>query len=174
MQRILMIGSSKQAYNIANIFLSFPNVKIVAIVADDLTESFLHLVRMNDIATATTVEPFLNEAIDLIIDTTDHGQSQNNIAQKFSPTPPILTKSLVDLLLPYLREQYFENDNLRLILNTIRDGLIVVDSQGFIRLMNDRAFQIIERDHRIIGKHVKDIIPHSRLPNVLQSQKKEI
>lgn len=174
MQRILIYGSSKQAYNIANIFLSFPNMKLVGIVAESLSKSLSHFVKMNDINTATNIEPFLLEKIDLVIFTTDNDKMKTFIEQNFSPTPLIVTKPLVDILLPYLREQYFENDNLRLILNTIRDGLIVVDSKGYIRLMNDSAFEIIERDQRVIGKHVTEIIPHSRLPHVLQSQQKEV
>src|SRR5699024_5874765 len=127
MQRVIIVGASKQSYNIANIFLSFPNMELVAIVAETLSESFARFVKINDISTATSIEPFLLEKIDLVIFTTEDEQMQTLIEENFSPTPPILTKPLVDLLLPYLREQYFENDNLRLILNTIRDGLIVVD-----------------------------------------------
>lgn len=174
MQRILIVGSSKQAYNIVNIFLSFPHMKIVAIVADKLPDQFAQFAETNDIAIGTAIEQFSNEKINLIIHTTDDEQVHTIIEKEFSPIPLVLTKPLVDLLLPYLREQYFENDNLRLILNTIRDGLIVVDSKGYIRLMNNRAFQIIDRDKRIIGKHVTDIIPDSRLPHVLQSQQKEV
>src|SRR5699024_351781 len=61
-----------------------------------------------------------------------------------------------------------------LILNTIRDGLIVIDRKGYIRLMNDAALNIVEENKQIIGSHVTEIIPHSRLLNVLHSRTKEI
>jgi len=37
MIRIAIVGSNKQAYNIAMIFLSFPQMEIKAIVADQVT-----------------------------------------------------------------------------------------------------------------------------------------
>lgn len=174
MNRILIIGSSKQAYQIMNVFLTFPNMKISALVTDHLPERFERLVKTNNIKVVDSISDLSNEEIDLIIQTIEHSQIDRQIKELYPSNVLKITKPLIDLLLPFLREQYFEIDNLHLILNTIRDGLIVVDRKGTIRLVNDAALDIIDQKDSIIGRHVKEIIPHSRLPNVLQSQQKEL
>lgn len=174
MQHIIIVGSSKQAYHVARVFITLPNMRIVGIISNQLCDRFQHFADINNIATSPSITPFINKSIDLVIQTTDNKEVKNRIKQAIVPKPLFISKPLVDLLLPFLREQYFEIDNLRLILNMIRDGLIVVDRKGNIRLMNEAAHRIVGQTKPIIGKHITDIIPHSRLPNVIQSQKKEV
>lgn len=149
-------------------------MKISALVTDHLPERFERLVKTNNIKVVDSISDLSNEEIDLIIQTIEHSQIDRQIKELYPSNVLKITKPLIDLLLPFLREQYFEIDNLHLILNTIRDGLIVVDRKGTIRLVNDAALDIIDQKDSIIGRHVKEIIPHSRLPNVLQSQQKEL
>lgn len=174
MRHIIIIGSSKQAYNVTNVFLSLPNMKVIGIVAKELPGPFNKFAIQNNMKVAESIHMFSHEKIDLVINTTEDEGIEAKINEQLPSNPLMITKSLVDLLLPFLREQYFENDNLRLILNAIRDGLIVVDQKGYIRLINDAALHIIEEDKQVIGKHISKVIPHSRLPNVLKSRQREV
>ncbi|HZW68091.1 MAG TPA: sigma-54-dependent Fis family transcriptional regulator [Pseudogracilibacillus sp.] len=174
MIRIAIVGSNKQAYNIAMIFLSFPQMEIKAIVADQVTTPLKRLISTHRIDVIDTIEGLAPDNIDLIINTSDSYEIELLAKEHFSKEPLIISKQIIDLLLPFLREQYFEIDNLRLILNTIRDGLIVIDRKGYIRLINETALSIVEADQTVIGKHVTEIIPHSRLLEVLQARQKEV
>lgn len=174
MRNIIIIGSSKQAYHVTHVFLPLPKMKIIAIIGKNLSEKFIELARMHHIEVVASIEELPRDDIHLVINTTDNRQDEQLIMQSFSPKPLLISKSLIDLLLPFLREQYFENDNFRLILNSIRDGLIVVDHKGYIRFLNQTAFQLINCNEKAIGKHISQVIPHSKLPMILQSEKKEV
>lgn len=66
-------------------------------------------------------------------------------------------------------------NRLELILNHMNDGMIVVNKDEQVQLLNRRAEQILgkkERDY--IGKHVKELLKTSRLSHVLRSQRKEL
>lgn len=173
MQQIIIVGATKQAYDIAKMILAFPNMKIRAIIAEEFNESFQRFIHMNKIETGKTIRSFLTDDSDIVIDTVGDPTLQEAI-KKLKINPAMLSKPLINLLLPFLHEQNMQINNLQLILNNIRDGLIVIDKDGYIRLINDTALSIIERDETILGKYIKEVIPNSRLPRVLENQQKEV
>src|SRR5699024_9559031 len=87
----------------------------------------------------------------------------------------VFTKETLDLIYHLLTLCTQQIQNLELILNNIRDGLIVVNEQEQIQYMNQAASKIIDVDrmkaHDVL---IKDVIQNTRLPKVLQNQKKEV
>lgn len=63
----------------------------------------------------------------------------------------------------------------RAILETIHEGIIAVNTEGTVTLVNQTALKLIDPDERleITGRHVKDIIPESRLLEVIKSGEAE-
>ncbi|WP_424767700.1 ATP-binding protein [Paenibacillus sp. sgz302251] len=63
----------------------------------------------------------------------------------------------------------------RAILETIHEGIIAVNTDGIITLANHTALKLIDPLERIeiTGKHVWDVIPESRLLDVIKSGKAE-
>lgn len=64
------------------------------------------------------------------------------------------------------------------ILDAIHEGLVAVDHRGRITLINDSALNILHFENRvtkenIIGKNVEEVIPSTRLINVLETGKSE-
>lgn len=64
------------------------------------------------------------------------------------------------------------------ILDAIHEGLVAIDQDGRITLMNDSAFQILhfkkkEENERIIGHNIEEVIPNTRMLNVLDTRKAE-
>lgn len=60
----------------------------------------------------------------------------------------------------------------RAILETIHEGIIAINAEGIITLANQTAIRLIdplEREEEITGKHIRDVIPESRLHEVIQS-----
>lgn len=60
------------------------------------------------------------------------------------------------------------------ILDAIHEGLIAVDREGRVTLINDSAINILNFDNKIdmdkiLGKYIEDVIPNTRLNNVLES-----
>ncbi|WP_054025143.1 sensor histidine kinase [Bacillus sp. FJAT-28004] len=64
----------------------------------------------------------------------------------------------------------------RAILETIHEGIIAVDTEGTITLVNQTALKLIDPLERmeITGQHVRDVIPESRLLEVIKSGQAEI
>jgi len=64
----------------------------------------------------------------------------------------------------------------RAILETIHEGIIAVNTEGTITLVNQTALKLIDPLERmeITGQHVRDVIPESRLMEVIKSGQSEI
>lgn len=65
------------------------------------------------------------------------------------------------------------------ILGAIHEGLIAVDYKGRITLVNDSALNILNFQNRvnkenIIGRNVEEVIPNTRMINVLETGKPEL
>ncbi len=63
--------------------------------------------------------------------------SERNVHAKF------IRKHILEMLLPFVYSWSEQISNLELILNNIRDGLIVIDDEAKINLMNKAAKEII-------------------------------
>ncbi|MGO4179988.1 ATP-binding protein [Paenibacillus sp. TAF43_2] len=64
----------------------------------------------------------------------------------------------------------------RAILETIHEGIIAIDTEGTITLVNQTALKLIDplEQMEITGQHVRDVIPESRLMEVIKSGQSEI
>ena len=175
MKRLLIIGATEIANEYINIILNFPNMKIIAVVdeeKDDLSKiDFDH---SSYIPISSSVSDWLDADIDFVLETTGN----RNIIKLFHQMKTnitIIPRSVLQLLLPFVAEWSVQINNLELILNNIRDGLIVVNNLEKIQFINDAACEIIgvqkEKTH---GSSIKELIKNSRLPNVLQNQRKEV
>ncbi|MCT4619651.1 MAG: sensor histidine kinase [Marinisporobacter sp.] len=68
---------------------------------------------------------------------------------------------------------YLYREN-RAMLKSIREGIIAIDSEGRITLVNDYAIKILNiNNSNVIGEYVLDVFPTSRLLEVLKSGKRE-
>ncbi len=61
-------------------------------------------------------------------------------------------------------------------LEAIREGIMAVDSEGRITVVNHAAFHTlgIDPDPDIVGKHVKEVIPESRMLDVLETGESQL
>lgn len=64
------------------------------------------------------------------------------------------------------------------ILDAIHEGLIAIDQEGRITLINDSAFQILhfqkkEPKESLIGYHIEEVIPNTRMLTVLSTNQAE-
>ena len=61
----------------------------------------------------------------------------------------------------------------RAIMHCMREGVVAINADGYIDLANHEAKRLLGRDDNIIGRHIRDIIPNSRLPIVLKNRQAE-
>ncbi len=61
------------------------------------------------------------------------------------------------------------------VLNSTYEGIIAIDSDGKLTVFNEAAGRMLDRDpQRCIGRHVKDVVPTSKLLEVLSSVKPQL
>lgn len=64
------------------------------------------------------------------------------------------------------------------ILDAIHEGLVAIDQEGRITLMNDSALQILgfdkdEMKNQVIGRDVEEVVPNTRMMNILSTRQAE-
>jgi two-component system CitB family sensor kinase len=62
------------------------------------------------------------------------------------------------------------------VIQSVREGIIVVDKRGNISLLNEAAYDIlsISRHEVIVGRHVSDVMPQSTILEVLKSGEEQL
>ena len=77
-----------------------------------------------------------------------------------------------EVLITQLIDQSYRND---LILNSTHDGMIVIDNDSRITFLNNSAAKMIEvQKEDVIGAPIQQVIPTSKLPNVLRTRSTEV
>lgn len=72
---------------------------------------------------------------------------------------------------PYqIANMYSERDG---ILKAIREGIIAIDTDGHITLMNQSAASMLGVQGRVEGRHIKEVLPSSSMDRVLESREPE-
>ncbi|MEI3611764.1 sigma-54 interaction domain-containing protein [Pseudogracilibacillus sp. SO30301A] len=175
MRRILIIGATDIANEYIKIIKNFPNMKIIAIVDEKKDHSNkLDVNHFSHVPISMSVSDWIDTDIDFVLETTGDRKFIKLFKQKRTKLT-IISQNILQLLLPFVAEWSVQINNLELILNNIRDGLIVVNNEEKIQFINDAACKIIgiqkEKSHE---RAIKEIIKNSRLPNVLQNQQKEL
>lgn len=174
MHRIAIIGNSKQTFEVANFILSLQNLKITLIVGEKFNNRLKNLIEKKQIETISHLDINKLDHLDIIIDTTDDMQVKKLMERIPNHQPILIEKKIVDFLLPFIYELKIQKDHLRLILNNIQDGLIVIDRYGFVQIMNETAQKLIGIKDNVIGKHINTVIPNSRLPHILKTRQMEV
>lgn len=64
---------------------------------------------------------------------------------------------------------------LQYVLESIEEGIVVVDKQGIITMMNPAYYAVLDKKpYEVIGKHVTEVIPNTRLHEVVEDGKGEL
>lgn len=175
MKRILVSGATQTAFEYIKIITHFHNMKIVAIVDSnknvkrDESSYSLHIPFAHDF------KDWIDRDIDFIMETTGNKDIIHLLEEIKPPHSILVPHTVLELLLPLLNDWSVQISNLELILNNIRDGLIVIDMDKNIKFINDTASKIIDIPKESAARQpIKQVIPNTRLPNVLRNRLKEV
>ncbi len=65
--------------------------------------------------------------------------------------------------------------DLEVIFNSTHDAMIAVNNNGIITFFNNAARKLLDRKNtQVLGKHILDIVPNSRLPVIIELGKEEL
>ncbi|MBO1004316.1 sigma-54-dependent transcriptional regulator [Pseudogracilibacillus auburnensis] len=175
LMNVLIVGANKLAYDYIRIIANFPTMKIIAIIDAGKQSVVDELAKSLQIKQDDKVEKWLDEKLDYIIETNDDEKVIKYINEHKQEKTILIQASILRTIKPLLIERNIQFNNLELILNNIRDGLIVVNNEEIVQFMNKAASEItgVNKDSAT-GEHIKHIVKNTRLPKVLQNQKKEV
>lgn len=182
MKRVLIVGAGKGGSALFNILQATESMEIAAIVDINEDANGLKLARRAKIPVSVDWEPWVHNDIDIIIEATGDDQILEQIIEKRPRRTVVIPGSVAYIISELLFEKEalmdkvkYQSKNQELILNHIHDGMIVMNKNENIQFINKSAEKIIGKSRKqYIGTHIKELITDSRLPHVLQTQRKEV
>ena len=181
MQNVMIIGAGKGGTAILTILKETDVLNVVAVIDRNEDAAGILLAHSLGIRTGIDWHLFMNDPIDIIIEVTgDHKVFQElmEVRKKDTVVIPGSVAYLMAKLIEEKEELIDKHRNVSyqqdLIFNSIDDGMVVIDNKGITILFNRRAQEMMEiRKEDAIGKYIREIIPQSRLPRVLETRKAE-
>lgn len=181
MQNVMIIGAGKGGTAILTILKETDVLNVVAVIDRNEDAAGILLAQSLGIRTGIDWHLFMNDPIDIIIEVTgDHKVFQElmEVRKKDTVVIPGSVAYLMAKLIEEKEELIDKHRNVSyqqdLIFNSIDDGMVVIDNKGITILFNRRAQEMMAiRKEDAIGKYIREIIPQSRLPRVLETRKAE-
>jgi len=182
MKNVLIVGAGKGGSALLNIFHETEKLNVVGVVDKNPEAPGIKMAAKYRIPTGLNWKKWLSKEIDIVVEATgDDDVLEELIRQREGKTVVIpgtvayIISELFNEKEGLLNKIKLQMNNQNLILDNIRDGMIVVDHNGIIQFVNHSAEQIIglAKDD-FEGKYIRHVISNSRLPDVLREKKKEV
>lgn len=182
MKRVLIVGAGKGGSALLEILHTTKRLEIAAVIDHNKDAPGIGLAKKYQIPTGFEWKNWLDKDIDIIIEATGKEQVLNELIKKRSQSTVIIPgavayiiSELIDEKESLLERIKLQMNNQELILNNIRDGMIVINREERIKFVNQSAQRIIgSKKDQLEGRHIMEVIPNSRLPEVLRSERKEV
>lgn len=182
MQKVMIIGAGTGGTAILNILMESESLFIDYVVDTNKEAPGMQLARRLGIQTGTDWREHLQESLDIIIEATGDEQVFEEIRHSGGGRFLLIPGSVAYIIAKLFEEKKELIDKLKkeknkhdLIFNTTNDGMIVVDKAGNIILFNRSAERMVEVNRKdVLGEHINEIIPGSRLPHIIESKRMEV
>lgn len=158
MHEILIIGTNELAKKLISKIEQVSNMHIVA-----------HLTK-KDLVKNQDLQAYIDNQLDFILDTTGDETVFEQINAYKRKETIVLQKETIIACIPFFTSKHLPEENARLILNHLHDGIIYVNTVAEVMDMNDRAKEILQTDEGSLGKDIQSIIAESKIGRVLQGQ----
>jgi PAS domain S-box-containing protein len=181
MQKAMIVGAGKGGSSILKILKETAVLDVKVVVDHNPTAPGLKFAREEGILTGDDWRPFLSDDIDIIIEVTGKEDVFKELRDARSKNTVLIPGSVAFLISELMEEKEdlihtLQNETYKhdLIFNSTDDGMIVINLKGEIIYFNRSAEKIVGINRNdAIGKHVKDIIPNSELPRVIENRRVE-
>lgn len=182
MKKVLIVGAGKGGTVLLNLLSAIEKMKIIAMIDTDPDAPGLKLAEKYHIPTDDNWKNWLGKEIDIIMEATGDEKVLEELIEKKSGKTVVIPGTVAYIISELFNEKEalfnsirLQMKNQNLILDNIRDGMIVVNNKGIVEFVNLSAERIVGlAKQQFEGKHIRDVIPNSRLPDVLRDQKKEV
>ncbi|MFG6114401.1 sigma 54-interacting transcriptional regulator [Halobacillus sp. MO56] len=182
MKRVLIVGAGKGGTALLKLLKATNRMEIVAIVDINEQAEGLSLAADFGISTGSDWKKWIHKEIDIVIEATGDEKTFEAILSARSGKTVVIpgsvayiTSELLEEKETLLNELKTQTINQELILNSIHDGMIVIDEQEKVTFMNKSAAKILGMDKKeALNRKVNQIITSTRLPQIMKTRRKEV
>lgn len=181
MQRVLIVGAGQGGSALLETLLKTNTIQIIAIADLDLEAPGMAEAKKNGIDTTTDWKEYIKDDIDIIIETTGSSAVLKELMEEKPEHAVIVPSSMAYLiselmsekqqLIQILKEQTYKHDR---IFNATNDGMIFINMDEEVVLFNRSAAKMVGCSQKdAIGRHIREVIPNTKLPDILRSREPE-
>ncbi|WP_088050583.1 sigma-54 interaction domain-containing protein [Virgibacillus dakarensis] len=182
MKRVLIVGAGKGGTALLEILSATDRLEVVAVIDKNQEAKGLARAESFGIPIGAYWREWINQDIDIVIEATGDEQVLEELITSSSEKTIVIPGSIAYIIAELMEEKEtllrqikLQMNNQKLILNNIRDGMIVIDNREMIQFVNKSTERIMEVPKmELIGKPITKVIAQSRLPHVLQSRRREV
>lgn len=177
----MIVGAGKGGLSILKILQETTVLNVKVVIDRNENAPGIIFAKQQGIIVGDDWRPHLTEEIDIVIEVTGNEEVFKEIRDQRDRKTVLIPGSVAYLIAKLIEEKEdlitkLKNESVKhdLIFNATNDGMIVVDKNSHIILINrSAALMIGEEQGKALGKHVVDVIPTSRLPIVLKTGRSE-
>ncbi|PFK45973.1 sigma-54-dependent Fis family transcriptional regulator [Bacillus cereus] len=181
-QKVLIIGAGEGGSTILGLLQHSNIFEVIGVIDINPKAKGLQFAKEQGISIGEELDPFLTVGVDVIFDMSgDYHLHKVLLAKKQATTlliPGDIAKIVTKLahekedLIEKLKEQTQQGN---LILNSTHDGMIVIDSEGYVKLFNKSAERITGyKAEGAVGKYIFEVIPTSKLLRIIRTKQIEV
>ncbi|MBS2969568.1 sigma 54-interacting transcriptional regulator [Metabacillus sp. KIGAM252] len=181
MQKVLLVGAGKGGTVLLKMLIETKLMKVAAVADIDRKAPGIVYAREQGIPVNTNWKMLFTEDIDVVMEATGDPQIMEELLKARSSrtivvpsTVALIIANLVretEQLITRLKEQ---TGKYTTIFDSTNDGMIVIDANEDIILFNRVAENVTgHMRNQVLGKKIREVIPSTRLPEVLYSQESE-
>lgn len=182
MKRVLVVGGGKGGTALLTLLSQTATMEIVAVIDINEEAPGIRLAKEKGIQTGQDWKVWIHEKIDIVIEATgDENVFEDLLQARPKKTVVIpgsvayITSELLEEKNNLLSELQRQTNNQELILNSIHDGMIVINNKEEVTFINRGAERILGmKRENALEQNITDIISTSRLPHVLRVRRKEV
>ncbi|GEL77389.1 sigma 54-interacting transcriptional regulator [Tenuibacillus multivorans] len=182
MQNVIIVGAGNGGSAILKLFDQAEMLNITGVADIDSHAPGIKIAQSLNIHTYRNYRQAIDDSIDILVETTGDQEVFHDL-MAIKPKHCVLIPGTVAHVMfellnekECLLEQIQKNTKKRdMVLNSIHDGLIVIDPNETITMANESASKILEFPvEKMILRKVLDIIPDSKLPKIFETREQEV
>ena len=181
MQTVMIVGAGNGGLAILQSIKELKELEIKVVIDVNPEAPGIVWACSNGIETASDWRPFMDQGIDIIIEVTGQDLVFSELLDKCTNQQVLIPASVAFVIVKLFNEKKelmkrSQNDSYKhnLIFNSTNDGMIVIDKEEKIMILNKSAEKLIGiQKNEAIGKPITQIISSSLLPRVLRTRKAE-
>ncbi|AZB44897.1 PAS domain S-box protein [Bacillus sp. FJAT-42376] len=181
MQKVLLIGAGKGGTALLKMLIETKMMKAAAVADINDQAQGMIFAKTKGIPTDTDWRNLLTEEIDVVMEATGKSDVLNELLSTKNSKTIVVPSSVAHIISTLITEKEQLITKLReqtgkytTIFDATNDGMIVIDSNEEIILFNRMAENMTgHMRNNVLGRKIREVIPTTRLPEVLYSQEAE-